>query len=79
MNGAQLERALEESPFSRDKYFLGALAQHPAASSALLNRIASLEDPALSERMWSLWNVMGENRAGASVKDLVARHPNRRG
>ena len=78
MNGAQLERAFEESPFARDKYFLGALAQHPAASSALLNRIAGLEDPALAERMWSLWDVMGENRSGASVKDLVERHPNRR-
>ena len=78
MNGAELERAFEVSPFAHDKYFLGALAQHPAASDALLDRIARLEDPALAERMWSLWDVMGENRAGASVKDLVARHPNRR-
>ena len=78
MNGAELERAFDVSPFARDKYFLGALAQHPAASNELLGKIASLEDPALSERMWSLWDVMGENRAGAPVKDLVARHPNRR-
>ncbi len=77
MDGAQLERAFEASPFAHDKYFLGALAQHPAASAALLDRIASLEDPALAERMWSPWDVMGENRSGASVKDLVARHPNR--
>ena len=78
MNGAELERAFDVSPFARDKYFLGALAQHPAANGVLLERIASLEDPALSRRMWSLWDVMGENRAGAPVKDLVARHPNRR-
>jgi hypothetical protein len=77
MDGLELERAFEASPFARDKYFLGALAQHPAASAALLERIASLEDPALAERMWSPWDVMGENRSGAPVKDLVARHPNR--
>ena len=70
--------ATQESPFANDKYFLGALAQHPGASPALLNAIARLEDPALSQRMWSLWDVMGENRSGASVKDLVERHPNRR-
>jgi hypothetical protein len=78
MNGAELERAFEQSAFAHDKYFLGALAQHPAASGALLERIAGLEDPALSQRMWSLWDVMGENRSGTSVKDLVERHPNRK-
>lgn len=78
MSPAELERAFQESPFAHDKYFLGALAQHPGASAALLERIATLEDPALSQRMWSLWDVMGENRSGASVKDLVARHPNRK-
>ena len=78
MNGVELERAFHESPFAHDKYFLGALAQHPAASPVLLDRIARLDDPSLSQRMWSLWDVMGENRSGASVKDLVERHPNRR-
>ncbi len=78
MNGVELERAFQDSPFAHDKYFLGALAQHPGASHALLNTIARLDDPALSQRMWSLWDVMGENRSGASVKDLVERHPNRR-
>ena len=78
MNGVELERAFHESPFAHDKYFLGALVQHPGASPALLDRIARLEDPALSQRMWSPWDVMGENRTGASVKDLVERHPNRR-
>jgi len=76
MDARQLERAFEGSDFRRDKYFLGALAGHPAASAQLLERIASLEDPALSEPMGSLWDVMGENRKGDPVLALAARHPN---
>jgi len=75
MDVRQLEHAFEASDFRRDKYFLGALAGHPAASARLLERIASLEDPALSEPMWSLWDVMGENRKGEPVMALAARHP----
>ena len=73
-HGPALERAFDESRFRRDKYFLGALAESPAAGAALLERIASLEDPALFEPMWSLWDVMGENRKGMAVMRLVARH-----
>lgn len=76
MDALQLERAFEGSDFRRDKYFLGAVAGHPAASARLLERIASLEDPALAEPMWSLWDVMGENRQGEPVLALAARHPN---
>jgi hypothetical protein len=76
MDRAGLERAFAESPWRRDKYFLAALAQHRAASPALLEGIDRLEDPALGEPMWSLWDVMGENRKGEAVKALVARHPN---
>ena len=76
MNQRELERAFDESRFRRDKYFLGALAENPAAGAALLERIASLEDPALAEPMGSLWDVMGENRKGESVLALAARHRN---
>jgi hypothetical protein len=76
MNARELERAFDESRFRRDKYFLGALAAHPAASAPLLERIAQLEDPALVQPMWSLWDVMGENRKGEPVLALAARHPN---
>jgi hypothetical protein len=76
MDSRDLERAFEESSFRRDKYFLGALAGHPAASAALLERIASLEDPALGQPMWSLWDVMGDNRKGVAVMRLVEEHPN---
>lgn len=79
MTGQQLERAFEDSPWRRDKYFLGALAERGAASALLLERIASLEDPDLYEPMWSLWDVMGENRKGLAVMRLVARHPNAAG
>ena len=76
MNGYDLEMALQSSPWRRDKYFLGSLAQHPAASAQLLEGIAALEDPALAEPMASLWDVMGENRKGEPVLALAARHRN---
>jgi hypothetical protein len=76
MTSRELERAFHESRFHRDKFFLGALALHPAASAGLLEAIASLEDPAFSEPMRSLWDVMGENRKGEPVLALAARHPN---
>jgi len=76
MDAAELERAFEDSPWRRDKYFLGALAENRAAGPVLLERIATLEDPDLYEAMWSLWDVMGENRKGLAVMRLVARHPN---
>jgi hypothetical protein len=76
MDVAQIGRAIEDSPFKQDRYFLGALAQHPAASAGVLRRIASLRDPDLYEPMGSLWNVMGSNRKGIAVMRLVARHPN---
>jgi hypothetical protein len=79
MDKQQLERAFEESRWRRDKYFLGALAANREASSPLLERIASLEDPELFEPMWSLWDVMGENRKGIAVMRLVARHPSAAG
>jgi hypothetical protein len=79
MGPADLERAFDESRWRRDKYFLGALAENRAAAAPLLERIAGLEDPALYEAMWSLWNVMGENRKGLAVMRLVARHPNASG
>jgi hypothetical protein len=76
MSVRELERAFDESRFRRDKYFLGALAGHPAASPVLLERIATLEDPELHEAMWSPWDVMGENRKGLAVMRLVASHRN---
>lgn len=76
MEVAQLQRAFEESPFRQDRYFLGALAQNPAAGAGLLADIAALRDPGLYEPMGSLWDVMGTNRKGLAVMRLVARHPN---
>jgi len=73
---AQLGRAFEDSPFKRDRYYLGALAQHPEARAAVLEAITALRDPELYEPMGSLWDVMGENRKGLAVMRLVARHPN---
>jgi len=76
MSAAQLEEAFERSPWNRDRFFLGAIAQEKAASERLLDRIAQLPDPELYEKMGSLWNVMGENRKGLAVMRLVAANPN---
>ena len=76
MDVAQLGRAFEDSPFRQDRYFLGAIAQNPAAQGDVLGRIAALRDPELYEPMGSLWDVMGDNRKGLAVIRLVARHPN---
>ena len=76
MDVAQLGRAFEDSPFRQDRYFLGAIAQNPAAQGDVLARIAALRDPELYEPMGSLWDVMGDNRKGLAVIRLVARHPN---
>jgi len=76
MDVLELDRAFEDSEFHRDRYFLGALAQHPRARAGLLARIARLTDAELYEPMGSIWDVMGENRKGLAVMRLVAKHPN---
>ena len=76
MDVARLAQAFESSPFRQDRYFLGAIAQNPAAQGDVLARIAALRDPELYEPMGSLWDVMGDNRKGLAVIRLVARHPN---
>lgn len=78
MHMRELESAFESSRFRRDKFFLGALAQHQGASGELLDRIAALPDEELYERMGSVWDVMGENRKGLAVMRLVALNPNAR-
>ena len=74
LDARHLDDLYARSPWNRDKYFLGALVQREDAGPALLDRIASLEDPELYEPMGSLWNVMGENRKGIAVMRLVANH-----
>jgi hypothetical protein len=76
MNGPELETAFERSPRNRDRFFLGAIAQNPAADAALLDRIASIPDPALYRRMWSHWDVMGENGKGLAVMRLIVGNAN---
>lgn len=76
MNAAQLERALDESPWRDNRFFIGALVQNKAASEALLERISRLPDPELYESMGSLWDVKGENRKGLAAMRLIAYNPN---
>jgi len=76
MDARALEATFASSSWNRNKYFLGALAQHRAAGAGLLSAIAALPDPELHEAMGSAWNVMGTNRKGYAVMRLVASHPN---
>jgi len=79
LDARALDAAFERSPWHRDKFYLGALVQREDASTALLDRIAALDDPDLYEPMGSLWDVMGENRKGIAVMRLLANHRNARG
>lgn len=78
MAADELDEAFAHSRWNRDRFFLGALAQNPAASPALLEGIAALPDEALYETMGSLWDVMGKNTKGAAVMQLVADHSHTR-
>ena len=76
MDRAGLEQAFDASPWRTDKFFLGAIAQNPAASPELLSRLADLDGPELYEPLGSLWDLKGNNRKGIPVMRLVAHHPN---
>ena len=76
MDVRQLEIAIYASPWNRNRFWLGAVAQHRAARAKVLARIAEMEDPALYQPMYSLWDMLGRNREGLAVMQLVARHPN---
>jgi len=79
MTAGELEETFGRSRWNRDRFYLGAIVQNPAASGALLDRVATLPDDDLYESMGSLWDVMGENRKGIAVMRLLAVHPNVRG
>jgi hypothetical protein len=76
LDGPALSAAFDGSPWRRDKFFLGALARNPAASSELLARIAGLEDPGLHEAMGSFWDVTPADCKACAVMLLVAKNPN---
>ncbi len=76
MDARALDAAFAASSWNRNKFFLGALAQHAAAGPGLLAAIAVLPDPELHDAMGSAWDVMGANRKGLAVMRLVAAHPN---
>lgn len=72
----ELVNAFENSYFKSNKFVLGAIAQNPAASSELLDRIAKFSDPSLHHAMGSLFPVLGDNRKGLAVMRLVVKNPN---
>ena len=76
MKDEQLDVAFDHSPWKRNKYLLGAIAQNANASTDLLDRIASIPDSALYEKMWSHWDLMGVNSRGLAVMRLVIDHRN---
>ena len=75
MNASQLERALAQSPWRDNRFYLGAVVQNKAAGEAMLDRIAALPDPELYEPLGSLWDVKSENRKGLAVMRLIAYNP----
>jgi hypothetical protein len=75
MDAPALERAFDSSPWRANRYFLGAIAQNPAAGAQLLSRMADLDTPEVYESLGSLWDVKGANRKGLPVMRLIAGHP----
>lgn len=82
LDAAGLEQALVQSPWRGDRFYLAALAQHPAAPPALLDALVRLADTApalgLDQPLGSLWDVKGANAKGIAAIRLVALHPNTR-
>jgi hypothetical protein len=76
MNEQELKNTLEKPLFGKNKFVLGAIVQNKNASGELLNIIGAIDDKALYEKMWSLFDIMGKNRHGLAVMRLIARHPN---
>ena len=76
MNEAELNKTIDKPFLGKNKFILGAIAENKNASGELLQTIGGLDDKALHKKMWSVFDVMGENRHGLAVMRLVARHPN---
>jgi hypothetical protein len=76
MNEQELGNAIHKPFFGKNKFVLGAVAQNKNASGELLKEIGMSDDPELYEKMWSLFDVMCENRHGLAVMRLVARNHN---
>jgi hypothetical protein len=80
MSAAALVRAMDDSRWRTNRFFIGAVAQNPAADEALLDRIAMLADTLpeaeLYEPLGSLWDVKLDNRKGLAAMRLVALNPN---
>ena len=67
---------LDDSPFGHNKFALGAVVTNPAASAAILDRVARMPDPELQQSLGSLWPVTPDNGRGLAVAALITRHPN---
>lgn len=80
MGARELERAMEDSPWKANRFFIGAVVQNPAASEALLDRLsrlpAQLPEAELYEPLGSLWDVKLDNRKGLAAMRLLVLNPN---
>lgn len=80
MGASELERAMAESPWRTNRFFIGAVAQHTAAPEHLLDQLALLPEvlpeAELYEPQGSLWDVNLGNRKGLAAMRLVALNPN---
>ena len=77
----ELQNVFDNSYFKSNKFVLGAIAQNPASSAELLDRIAKLSDPSLNTSLQDtmtglLFPVLGDNRKGLAVMRLVVKNPN---
>ncbi|MBM3345855.1 MAG: hypothetical protein FJY55_05080 [Betaproteobacteria bacterium] len=80
MGARALERAMADSPWRTNRFFIAAVAQNPAAPEHLLDQLTLLPEvlpeAELYEPLGSLWDVNLGDRKGLAAMRLVALHPN---
>ncbi len=75
MNGAQLAQAVEQykNESSEEKPFIySAIVTSPNADPHIFHQVVLLQDPSLSQNMWSITGLLGKNKRGYPVLRLIA-------
>lgn len=66
VDATELERVMEDPELRRDKFILAAIAQNRGATADILHRIAGNPDPALQQRMGSVFDHSSSDQAPKS-------------
>src|SRR5574338_368952 len=81
MDRAQLQQAIHQykNESSKDKPFIySAIATNLHADAEIFHQVVMLQDPSLTQNMWSIGGLLGKNLRGYSVLRLIAQNKNSR-